>query len=82
MNDMQFTAEMTVEQALGVSHSISGVFLSHRTACVGCYLARFCTLRDVSSTYKLPLAPFLEELQRSSLGNPTNELGAKDEESD
>ncbi len=81
MNHTLFTTEMTVEQALGVSHSVAGVFLSHRTACVGCYLERFCTLRDVASTYKLPLVPFLEELQRTALGNPTIELGAKDEES-
>ncbi len=81
MNYPLFTAEMTVEQALAASHSIPGVFLIHRTACVGCYLSRFCTLRDATKTYELDLGSFLDELRQAALADPINELGAKDEES-
>ncbi len=82
MNHPRFTADLTVDQALGVSRSIPGVFVSHRTACVGCYLSRFCTLRDATKTYELDLESFLDELRQAALADPINELGAKDEEFD
>ncbi len=35
-------------------------------ACVGCYLARFCSLDYVASSYNLDLDRFLLELQKAS----------------
>jgi hypothetical protein len=40
-------------------------FIQNHTACVGCYLGRFCTLDDVISAYKLDAAGFLRELGQS-----------------
>jgi hypothetical protein len=41
---------------------MSTVFVARRTACVGCYLAGFCTLGDVAKTYGFSLEEFLGEL--------------------
>jgi hybrid cluster-associated redox disulfide protein len=38
------------------------VFLALKTDCVGCALARFCTIEQVAAAYKLPLESFLERL--------------------
>lgn len=52
------------------------VFIGHHTACVGCYLARFCTLSDVARTYSLPLDVLLDELQRAAHARPYQLTGA------
>lgn len=41
------------------------IFLNRKTNCVGCLLARFCTLRDVADQYRFDLAEFLRELRQS-----------------
>ena len=71
MNQQPLTPELTVAQVLEGSNTIPIVFLQHRTACVGCYLARFCTLRDVANTYELPLDEFLDDAHLTSAGNLT-----------
>ncbi len=65
MNVSPFFAKLTVEEALQEGQHIPGVFIEHRTACVGCYLMHFCTLEDVARTYGLPLEDFLDELRRA-----------------
>jgi hybrid cluster-associated redox disulfide protein len=59
------TADTTIAQALRDNPNIAAAFVSRRTACVGCYLARFCTLRDAASAYELPLDAFLHELKKA-----------------
>ena len=61
-----FSPEFTVLETLGTSSNAASVFTSHRTACVGCYLARFCSLRDVAGTYGLVLDDFLDEMDRTA----------------
>jgi len=47
------------------SNPLAVIFFIHQqTACVGCYLARFCTLEDVINTYKLNKQSFFEELSK------------------
>jgi hypothetical protein len=82
MNQPTVSPELTVAQVLGASDAIPMVFLQHRTACVGCCLARFCTLRDVAKTYELSLEVFLAELQQFAHANHSNVLGGRDEEPD
>jgi hybrid cluster-associated redox disulfide protein len=41
------------------------VFLALKTDCVGCGLARFCTVEQVAAAYKLQLESFLEKLGNS-----------------
>ncbi len=37
-----------------------------RLRVLGCYLARFCTLRDTASYYGFPLDEFIHELRRDA----------------
>jgi hypothetical protein len=74
-----FSLETTVPQALDI-HT-SSVFLRHKTACVGCYLARFCTLRDVANTYRLSPEVFLSELEQAAMPDPSFPTGAHNENS-
>lgn len=57
------SAETTVAQALQASPAIGSAFVARRTACVGCYLVRFCTLGDAAGYYHLPLEAFIDELR-------------------
>ena len=52
----------------------ASVFLAHRMACVGCSLSAFDTLADAAREYRLPLAPFLDELERAAAQVPANDL--------
>ena len=40
--------------------------MRRKTACVGCYLEGFCTLKDVAKTYRILLDDFLGELDRAA----------------
>ncbi len=82
MNHLAFSPELTVAQALDAAPATSTVFMDHRTACVGCYLARFCTLREVAKTYGLSPGAFLGELQQVALADPSYLIGALDEKCD
>jgi hypothetical protein len=56
--------ETKVADILKANPSVVNFFIHHQTACVGCYLARFCTLEDVINTYNLSNQSFLEELSK------------------
>lgn len=68
-----YSPDMTVAEALKPSNAdVSGVFIARRTACVGCYLASFCTLEDVVKNYEIPLNEFLGELEEAAqIDHPT-----------
>lgn len=53
---------MTVEEVLTNWPGVHEVFMKWKTNCVGCYLQRFCTLQDVSETYRIPLPDLLGDL--------------------
>lgn len=40
-------------------------FVDLRTACVGCQMARFCTIDDVATHYRLDKEGLLQALQRA-----------------
>jgi hypothetical protein len=65
MND-QLT-NSTVAEFLSKNPEAVRFFQEYRTACVGCCLARFCTLKDVALTYQLDEEPFLERAARLSV---------------
>ena len=67
MMDSALVPETKVASALDLGSEVSRVFISHRTACVGCSMARFCTLRDVATIYGLEIRPFLLQIQRAAL---------------
>ena len=41
----------------------AAVFFALETACVGCHLARFCTLADVADTYQISPELLLAKIQ-------------------
>lgn len=61
-NDVLAIAEITVADLLKSNPAAVRFFIHQQTACVGCYLAKFCTLEDVINTYHLNQQSFLEEL--------------------
>ncbi len=66
------SSDLTVAQILrGANQNLAAVFISRKTACVGCYLARFCTLGDVARNYGIPLDELLDELQRAGMAHTT-----------
>lgn len=58
-------SQMTVEKVLADFPQTAGAFMALRTSCVGCHLARFCTLEDVAREYKLPLDDLLAKLRET-----------------
>jgi Fe-S cluster biogenesis protein NfuA len=78
MRAQTLSDDTTVVDALRTSPAIGSVLLSMRTACVGCYLARFCTLSDISKHYRLPWQAFIDKLRRvqSDFDHPKGESNA------
>ncbi len=58
--------DMTVETVLRAWPATIQAFLALRLACVGCPMARFCTLSDVERVYQLPSAGLIEATRASS----------------
>lgn len=54
--------QTTVEEVLTGFPQMVSAFQSLRTSCVGCRMARFCTLADVARVYRLPLRELLDRL--------------------
>ena len=77
MNAARLTAATTVAQALSADSGIASTLISKGTACVGCYLARFCTLQDASTNYGFNWDAFIGELRDSVSSNQENQ-GEKD----
>jgi len=63
MEDSHLSAELTVASVLARWPQTIPIFLRHRMACVGCPIAPFETLTDVTAIYGLDLSRFLEELE-------------------
>ena len=43
----------------------ASVFLARQTACIGCYLARFCSLQDVADTYHVQPEELMEAMYKA-----------------
>jgi hypothetical protein len=67
---IQITLDWTVEQTLQAGPEISRVYIKNRTKCVGCWLQKFCTIKDVAETYDLDLKILLQDLHQSTLNRP------------
>ena len=72
MDEILDIIEASVASILQQWPQTSRVFLNQKTACVGCYLSRFCTLAEVAASYELPLDILLEKL-RVSIQIPNEE---------
>jgi hybrid cluster-associated redox disulfide protein len=60
------TADHIVSEVLAAWPKIVPLFIERRLYCVGCSMARFETLADVSKIYRLDLNQFLEDLNRQA----------------
>ena len=59
-------ADTTVAEALALLPAAGRVLTARHTACVGCYLARFCTLRDTADFYNIPLDALITQLRSTN----------------
>lgn len=82
MDHQPFSPKMLVSEALETQPAVARVFIRHRTACVGCSLARFCSLQDVARTYGLSLEALLAEMRQVSFADSSNFIGANHENSE
>ena len=66
MSALMPTPVTTVEEVLRNLPQAGQVFLAYHTDCVGCRLARFCTLEEVADIYKISLQSLLDDLQQNA----------------
>ena len=64
MNDDPAILESSVAELLMKNPQAVRVFINHHTACVGCYLARFCTVNEVIDIYSLDEDEFIKEVAK------------------
>ena len=57
------TPDLTVDRLLACWPLVMPVFFRRRMACVGCAMAPFCSLIEVSRNYGLSLDGLMDELQ-------------------
>lgn len=58
------TSDMTVAEILESWPETVSVFQEFKTACVGCVMAPFDTMKDVARIYELELSEIMEALYR------------------
>ena len=64
MNEDLTPSETTVADLLKKFPQAARFFINQKTSCVGCFMAGFCTLKDVIETYELDESKFLAELNK------------------
>jgi len=62
---MQIDASARVDTVLRQLPPAAHIFISYHTDCIGCSLAHFCTLEEVSQHYRLDLQRLIADLQGS-----------------
>jgi len=62
MNASDIRGDTIVARALETGPAVRGLFVSRRTACVGCSMDRFCTVRDAAEAYNLDTEKFIADL--------------------
>ena len=58
--------QLKVDKVLQKWPQAFSVFMKNKTKCVGCFMQRFCTLKDVAETYQLSLEKLIEDLENTS----------------
>jgi len=65
MERRSISQSLTVSEILQEYPETSRVFIEKKTACIGCYMDRFCNLRDVAQVYGLETEKLLRDLSHS-----------------
>ncbi len=63
---MAFTGDLTIEALLTTHPKAIRVLMRHRMICVGCVMARFETVHDAASVYRLDERELLDEIEREN----------------
>jgi hybrid cluster-associated redox disulfide protein len=66
MDARRIDFHLTVDQVLHIWPQTFSVFMEHKTECVGCFMQRFCTLKDVAETYQISVEKLVEEIIKVS----------------
>jgi hypothetical protein len=66
MNTLKPTPTTTVEEVFQNLPEAGRIFIVYHTGCIGCRLARFCTLAEVANIYQINLLSFLDDLQQNT----------------
>jgi hybrid cluster-associated redox disulfide protein len=73
---VQIESHWTVDETLRKRLEISRFFIRNQMQCVGCYMQKFCTIKDVAQIYQKELNKFLKDLNAY---DATNEKSPKKE---
>jgi hybrid cluster-associated redox disulfide protein len=57
---------LTVEEVLQKWPQAFSIFMKNKTKCPGCPMQHFCTLKDVTETYQIPLDKLMVEIENTS----------------
>jgi hybrid cluster-associated redox disulfide protein len=58
----QIQSNWTVEEVLKQDNQSSLVFIRYQLQCAGCYMQKFCKIKDVAEIYKLEINTLLWDL--------------------
>ena len=67
MEPQQISQCSTISEILKKYPETCQVFIERKTLCVGCYLARFCDLKDVAQAYSLEIETLVYEIQKAAI---------------
>jgi hybrid cluster-associated redox disulfide protein len=67
MEPQSISQSLTVFEILQKYPETSRVFIEEKTACIGCYMARFCSLRDVAQVYGLETETLVHEMRQAAI---------------
>ena len=67
MEPQQISQGWTVSEVLQKYPETRQVFIERKTLCLGCYLARFCNLKDVAQAYSLEIETLEYEIQKAAI---------------
>lgn len=66
---VQIESHWTVDETLRKRLEISRFFIRNQMQCVGCYMQKFCTIKDVAGIYQKELDKFLKDLNNYDTTN-------------
>ncbi len=67
MAPQQISQNWPVSELLQKHPETSQIFVKKSTLCLGCYMARFCSLQDVAQVYSLEAETLVEEMQQAAI---------------
>jgi hybrid cluster-associated redox disulfide protein len=69
MELQQVSQGWTVSEVLQMYPGSRQVFIARMTMCLGCHMARFCTLKDVAQIYGMETETLVHEIQKAVFHN-------------